>query len=85
MRKAHIIPPFLVIPFLEAPNNLPETILSHFLDTIERETDILDVFDADKIPSSIEDIVRFLFLCIHGHAELATFNETIMEDVCTLE
>ena len=51
MKKVQIIPPILVTSFLEAPNNLPETILSHFLDTIERETDI----DADKIPTSIED------------------------------
>ena len=80
LKKVHIIPPFLALSFLEAPNNLPETILSHFLDTIERETDILDVFDADKIPTSIEDIVRFLFLCIQGQAEEANFTETIMDD-----
>ena len=49
-KKTHIIPPFLATSFLEAPDKKPETVLSSFLDTLERETDIFEKFDADTLP-----------------------------------
>ena len=52
IKKTRIIPPFLAISFLEAPNKKTETILSNVLDTIERETEIFEKFDADTLTSS---------------------------------
>ena len=54
--------------------------LSNFVDIIERETEIFEKFDADTLPSSIEDIIRFLFLCINDKAKSTDFTESIIDD-----
>ena len=78
-KKTQIIPPFLANSYLEAPEK-PETVLSNFLDTLERETEIFKKSDADTLPSSIEDTMRFLFLCINGKTKSTDFTESIIDD-----
>ena len=80
IKRSHIIPPFLAVSFLESTSKNPASILSTFPDTIERETDIFEKFDADELPPPIEEIIRFLYLCINKKAEEATFTETLVDD-----